>query len=107
MVPLRLAKVSPSSTASPSTWWNMGLCVASTSSRRYTVPGAITYTGGSVVCMVRICTGEVCVRSSTSSCSPPAMKNVSLSLRAGWPSGVLSAVKLLKPVSISGPSATE
>ena len=105
MVPLRCANDSPSSTARPSTWWNMGLCVASTSSRRYTVPGAITYTGGGPACIVRICTGEVCVRSSTS--SPPSMKKVSLSDRAGWPSGVLSAVKLLKPVSTSGPSATE
>ena len=33
-VPLRSASVIPSSTASPSTWWNIGVCVASGVSRR-------------------------------------------------------------------------
>jgi hypothetical protein len=33
-VPLRCAIVSPRSTARPSTWWNTGVCVASSSSVR-------------------------------------------------------------------------
>ena len=36
-VPLRSARVMPSSTTRPSTWWNIGVCVAS-ESRRYTLP---------------------------------------------------------------------
>ena len=44
-VPLRSAKVTPSSTASPSTWWNCGVWVASLSGR-YTRPGTITNRGG-------------------------------------------------------------
>ena len=38
-VPLRLAIVRPLSTARPSTWWNTGVCVASSSSVRNTLPG--------------------------------------------------------------------
>jgi len=51
------------STASPSTWWNCGVCVAS-ESRRYTRPGMITYSGGGEASIARICMGEVCVRST-------------------------------------------
>ena len=46
-------------------------------------------------CMVRICTGEVCVRSSSRSpFSSGLKKNVSCISRAGWPTGKFSAVKL-------------
>ena len=41
-VPLRCAIVMPSSMASPTTWWNIGLCVASYSSVRKTRPGQTT-----------------------------------------------------------------
>ena len=41
-VPLRWAMVMPSSTTSPSTWWNIGECVASYSSVRNTRPGQTT-----------------------------------------------------------------
>ena len=41
-VPLRCAMVMPSSTTRPSTWWNIGLCVASYSSVRKTRPGQTT-----------------------------------------------------------------
>ena len=57
-VPFRSANVMPSSTASPSTWWNTGECVASAVSRRYTRPGATTYTGGGCDCIVRIWTAR-------------------------------------------------
>ena len=46
-------------------------------------------------CMVRICTGDVCVRSTLRSpFSFGARKKVSCISRAGWPGGKLSAVKL-------------
>jgi hypothetical protein len=56
----------------------------------------MTRIGGFCVSMVRICTGEVCVRSSIFSALPGfgCMKNVSCISRAGWPTGKLSAVKL-------------
>ena len=41
-VPLRWAMVMPSSTTRPSTWWNIGLWVASYSSVRKTRPGQTT-----------------------------------------------------------------
>ena len=56
----------PSSTASPSSWWNIGVWVAS-ESRRYTLPGTTMKIGGSCCSIARTCIGEVCVRSSTSS----------------------------------------
>jgi hypothetical protein len=56
--------VSPSSTARPSIWWNTGLCVASSVSVRKHLPGLTTYSGSGLVSMARICTGEVCVRST-------------------------------------------
>ena len=59
-------------------------------------------TGGLRASIVRICTGEVCVRSSSSGPS----QNVSRSSRDGWCLAVLSASKLLNSVSMSGPSAT-
>ena len=93
----------PSSTTRPSTWWNIGVCVAS-ESRRYTLPRQTTYTGGCCCSMTRTWTGEVWVRSSTprsasttasgmvSRCS--TTQKVSWAERAGWLGGVLSAVKL-------------
>jgi hypothetical protein len=65
---LRSASVTRSATYKPSTWWNIGLCVRSRSFR-YTRPGQMIRIGGvpfdfTTCCMVRICTGEVCVRSS-------------------------------------------
>ena len=59
------------SITNPSTWWNMGECVASWSARKVR-PGTITRIGGSCVSMVRICTGEVCVRSTGRRPSAPA-----------------------------------
>ena len=56
--------VRPLSTARPSTWWNTGVCVASSSSVRNTLPGHATYTGSSRSSSVRACTGDVCVRST-------------------------------------------
>src|SRR5215470_14907619 len=57
--------------------------------------------------MVRICTGDVCVRRSNREPSGFGLKkNVSCISRAGWPSGMLSLVKLRSSVSMSGPSAT-
>ena len=56
--------VRPSSTASPSIWWNTGLCVASSASLRKHLPGLTTYSGSGLVSMARIWTGEVCVRST-------------------------------------------
>ena len=41
-VPLRWAMVMPLSTTRPSTWWNIGECVASYSSVRKTRPGQTT-----------------------------------------------------------------
>ena len=58
-----LAKLTFSPTTSPSSWWNIGECVMS-ESRRYTRPGAMTASGAPRACSARICTGEVCVRSS-------------------------------------------
>ena len=46
----------------PSIWWNIGLCVASTSSFRYTRPGAIIRIGSGFVSIAWICIGEVWVR---------------------------------------------
>ncbi len=40
--PLRWAMLMPRSMTSPSTWWNIGLCVASYSSVRNTRPGQTT-----------------------------------------------------------------
>ena len=55
----------------------------------------ITRIGGFCVSMVRICTGEVCVRSSRREPSGFGLKkNVSCISRAGWPSGKFSLVKL-------------
>ena len=48
----------------PSIWWNMGEWLASGGSLRYTLPGMTMRSGGFCFSMVRICTGEVCVRSS-------------------------------------------
>ena len=88
-VPLRSPMVISVSTASPSTWWNMGECVMS-ASRRYTLPGQITRTGGGSAFMVRICTGEVWVRRRASADT----WKVSCMSRAGWSSGKLRAAKL-------------
>ena len=62
-VPLRWAKVTPSSTTRPSTWKNMGRWVGSGTSRRKTLPGMMIRMGGFCFSMTRIWTGEVCVRS--------------------------------------------
>ena len=59
-------------------------------------------TGGLFAIMQRICTGEVCVRRRRSSVS----QRVSDWSIDGWWGAVLSAVKLLNFVSMSGPSAT-
>jgi hypothetical protein len=62
-VPLRSAIVTPLSMTMPSIWWNMGEWVASTSSLRYTRPGARIRMGRERVSIAWICMGEVCVRS--------------------------------------------
>ncbi len=58
--------VRPLSTASPpSTWWNTGVWVASSSSVRKVRPSEMMYTGRSRSSKARICTGgEVWVRST-------------------------------------------
>ncbi len=97
-VPFRSQKVMFVSTASPSTWWKTGECVASSGSLRCTLPGMTMRTGGVCFSMVRICTGEVCVRSSRRSRaglrSCPAMNSVSCVSRAGWFGGKFSDSKL-------------
>ncbi len=83
--------VRPSSTARHSIWWNTGLCVASSVSLRKHLPGLTTYSGSGRVSIARICTGEVCVRSTTpepavpvsAALAGPATKNVSCVSRAG------------------------
>ena len=55
----------------------------------------MTRIGGSLVSMVRICTGEVWVRSTLRSPLWSGWrKKVSCISRAGWPGGKFSAVKL-------------
>ena len=102
--------VRPSSTARHSIWWNTGLCVASSASVRKHLPGLTTYSGSGRVSMARICTGEVCVRSTTPgrgrAPSGPATNIVSCISRAGWSGGKFSASKLYHSASTSGPSAT-
>ena len=63
----------PRSITSPSTWWNIGVCVASLSDL-YVRPGAMMRIGGGWLIIVRICTGEVCVRSSIL-CSPASARS--------------------------------
>ena len=65
--------------------------------------------GGLRASMVRTCTVEVWLRSTSRGAvlGPGGKKNVSCISRAGWPTGVFSMVKLLSSVSMSGPSATE
>ena len=84
--------VMPSSTTRPSIWWKTGVCVASSSSVRKTLPGQTIVIGGSRRSISRICTGEVWVR-STSPESAGSRKKVSVSSRDGWSGGVLSASK--------------
>ena len=55
--------------------------------------------------MVRTCTGEVWVRSTSPPLSGPT-NNVSCMVRAGWSGMKLSASKLSHSASSSGPSAT-
>ena len=109
IAPRRSAMVRPSSTARHSIWWNTGLCVASRVSVRKHLPGLTTYSGSGRVSMDRICTGEVCVRSTTPDRSAPPgprTKNVSCISLAGWSGGKFSASKLNHSASTSGPSAT-
>ncbi len=49
---------------SPSTWWNIGEWVASWSQRKVR-PGTMMRSGGCCASIVRICTGEVWVRSTS------------------------------------------
>ena len=49
---------------SPSTWWNIGEWVASWSQRKVR-PGTMMRIGGFCASIVRICTGEVWVRSTS------------------------------------------
>src|SRR5436853_246859 len=52
-VPLRSQKVMFVSTHKPSIWWNIGECVASASSLRWTLPGMTIRTGGGCFSIVR------------------------------------------------------
>ncbi len=90
----------PSSTASPSIWWKVGVWVASGVSRRYTRPGDTMYTGGSCVSIVLIWDGDVSVRSTVSG----SRKSVWTGDREGCPCGKFSASKLYRVVSTSRPS---
>ena len=86
------------STHSPSTWWKTGEWVASAASLRCTLPGTTMRIGGASAIIVRICTGEVCVRISSRSrdgfACCPASTSVSCVSRAGWLGGKFSASKL-------------
>src|SRR6185437_3404722 len=97
-VPFRSLKVTLASTQSPSTWWKIGECVASAASLRCTLPGMTIRTGGGCCSIVRICTGDVWVRSSSRSrsgrCSCPAITSVSCVSRAGCPGGKFMLSKL-------------
>ncbi len=106
-VPFRSAIEMPWSTTRPSTWWKTGECVASTSSLRYTRPGTMRRSGAPWRRISRICTGDVCVRSSRGETALRSTKSVSCESRAGWSGGKFSASKLWKSFSISGPSAIE
>ncbi len=110
MVPARSPKVIPRSTTSPSIWLNTGRWRASGVSRRKHLPGITAWIGresSRTAASIRwICTGEVCVRSSTVSGSPMSRYMVSYMPRAGWAGGMFSASKLYQSVSASGPSAT-
>ena len=96
----------PSSTTSPSTWWNTGRVrgvelvgaehPARADARRSAARGSS---------MVRACTGEVWVRSTRWSLGR-VDQNVSCMVRAGWSGPRLSASKLSHSASTSGPSAT-
>ena len=66
----------------------MGVCVTS-ESRRYTLPGAMTASGGLRESMVRTCMVEVCVRSTTLS----SIYKVSCMSRAGCSGGMFRASK--------------
>ena len=59
-------------------------------STRKTRPGAMKRNGGVRPVIARICTGEVCVRSTW----PPSTKNVSCESRDGWSAAMRSASKL-------------
>src|SRR3989338_567875 len=70
--PLRCPKFTPSHavlplTISPSIWWNMKECRASTVSGLNTLPGAIILMGGFCFCITLICTVEVWLLRRTSS----------------------------------------
>ena len=58
--------------------------------------------GGDQACIVRTCTGDVCVRRSV----PSPRYSVSWRSIAGWSAGKLSAPKLYHSCSASGPNAT-
>src|SRR5262245_12875213 len=89
-VALRSTKLMPSSTQSPSICWNAGACDGSNGSLRYALPGISTRIGGGYFWSVRVWTGDVCVRRTTSS----DRKTVSCASRAGWFAGKFSDPKL-------------
>ena len=62
-IPCKSHSVMPLSTTSPSIWWNMGECVAS-SSERNTRPGESILMGGFFFSISLICPALVCVRRS-------------------------------------------
>ena len=86
--------------------------MASRASFLYTLPGLTTYSGSGLVSSERICTGEVCVRSTRPDLVPAgassgaATNSVSCISLAGWSGRKLSASKLYHSASTSGPSAT-
>ena len=103
-VPRRSAMVRPSSTASPSSWVKTG-----DASRRPCRPDT-PCRGDDVhrqrhVSMARICSGEVCVRSTMAQPVGSTQKGV-LQSRDGWSGGMFRASKLNQSASTSGPSAT-
>ena len=66
-VPFKCPICTPRSTRSPSTWKNIGLCVASGVSRRKTRPGAMIRRGAPLRSIALICTVEVCERKASPS----------------------------------------
>jgi hypothetical protein len=71
-------------THSPSIWWKVCSCDASTASLRNTLPGTIARNGGFRRCIARTWPGDVCVRITwRGAFGLVAIQNVSIVSRAG------------------------
>ncbi len=79
--------------------------MASCASGRYTRPIAPIFGGGFIVSPARVCTVDVCVRSSSFPATSPPRKKSSAGPRAGWLSRMLSSLESCHSSSSAGPSA--